>query len=331
MIITIGAFDGFHRGHVRLLEEAQRLAGPSGESWGAVTFHPHPGVFLGFLEATLFTGRERELIRRFLNIPGLFILQFDRALQELPPEAFWRRLKTAFQRHGMNIGGVVMGRDFRFGLDQKGTAESLSAACRAEGLSAVILELFEQDKTRCSSTGARRAVASGDVRRAAEVLGYPWFLWSRVVRGNQRGRTLGFPTANLELAGGKVLPAPGVYAAALPIEGRWHAGALSVGDNPTFGDVHETRAELFILDFNGDLYGTFLPVLLLDRLRPMTRFPDGQSLAAQIERDVSQCRELCQQELEARPEFFSSFARCVEAMTAEGPFVPDIWRLDDAD
>ncbi|MCR5347804.1 MAG: riboflavin biosynthesis protein RibF [Fretibacterium sp.] len=332
MIITIGAFDGFHRGHARLLEEARRLAVPAGESWGAVTFHPHPGVFLGFLGATLFTERERELIRRFLGVPHLFILQFDRALQELLPEVFWCGLKETFRRHGMGISGVVTGRDFRFGLDQKGTPKALDTFCRAEGLPAVVLDLLEHGKTRCSSTEARRAVASGDVRRAEEILGYPWFIWSRVVPGNQRGRTLGFPTANLELPGaGRVLPAPGVYAAALPIHGQWHAGALSVGDNPTFGDVHETRAEVFVLDFRGDLYGDDLPVLLLDRLRSLQRFPDGRSLAGQIERDVAQCRDIFQRGLEARPEFFASFASCVEAMSAEGPFVPDVWRLAGAD
>ncbi|MBQ9528473.1 MAG: riboflavin biosynthesis protein RibF [Fretibacterium sp.] len=331
MIITIGAFDGFHRGHACLLEEARCLSAPAGASWGAVTFHPHPGVFLGFLRATLFTEQERELIRRLLGIPHLIPLQFDRALQELSPEAFWRRLKEAFRRHGMKIDGVVMGRDFRFGLGQEGTVEALSALCRAEGLPAVILDLLEHGQTRYSSTEARGAVASGDVRQAAEVLGYPWFLWSRVVHGDQRGRTLGFPTANLELCDGKVQPAPGVYAAALPLEGRWHAGALSVGNNPTFGGVHETRAELFVLDFKGDLYGDSLPVLLLDRLRPIQRFTDGQSLAGQIARDVAQCRELCRGELDAWPELFASFAACVEAMNAEGSFVPDIWRLDDAD
>ena len=331
MIITIGAFDGFHRGHACLLEEARRLAALAGKSWGAVTFHPHPGVFLGFLGATLFTEQERELIRRLLNVPHLAILQFDQALQELSPEAFWHRLKEAFCRHGMKIGGVVMGRDFRFGLGQEGTVEALSMLCQAEGLPAGVLDLLEHGQTRYSSTEARQAVASGDVRRAAEVLGYPWFLWSRVVHGDQRGRTLGFPTANLELCDGKVQPAPGVYAAALPLEGRWHAGALSVGDNPTFGDVHETRAELFVLDFKGDLYDDALPVLLLDRLRPIQRFPNGEALARQIERDVAQCRELCQGELDVRPELFASFAACVEAMNAEGPFVPDIWRLNDAD
>ncbi|MCR4819245.1 MAG: riboflavin biosynthesis protein RibF [Fretibacterium sp.] len=331
MIITIGAFDGFHRGHARLLEEARRLSVPAGESWGAVTFHPHPGVFLGFLKATLFTERERELIRRLLNVPRLFIIQFDQPLQELSPNEFWRKLKKAFQRQGMKIRGVVMGQDFRFGLDQQGTVEDLSTLCRMEGLQAVVLNLLEHGVTRYSSTEVRQAVASGDVRRATEIMGYPWFLWSRVVGGNHRGRTLGFPTANLEILAGKILPASGVYAAALPIGGRWHAGALSVGDNPTFGDVHETRAELFILDFKGDLYDDSLPVLLLERLRPIQRFQDGQSLAKQIERDVSQCRDLCRRELDARPKLFASFASCVEAMNAEGPFVPDIWRLDDAD
>ena len=331
MIITIGAFDGFHRGHARLLEEARRLAGSTGDSWGAVTFQPHPGIFLGGLEATLFTARERELIRRLLTIPHLFILRFDRALQELAPKAFWRALKATFALHEMEVSGVVMGRDFRFGLNQKGTVEDLEAFCREDGLPVVTLNLLEHGEARYSSTEARQAITTGNVRQADEVLGYPWFLWSQVVHGNQRGRTLGFPTANLALPKGQAAPASGVYAAVLCIGGRWHTGALSVGDNPTFGDVHEMRAEIFILDFQGDLYDSSLPVLLLDRLRPLQRFPDGPSLTRQIERDVSRCRETGRTELAARPELFASFAACVSAMDAEGLFVPDIWRLIDAD
>ena len=325
--LTIGAFDGFHRGHARLLEETRELA--AGGAWGVVTFHPHPGVLLGSLSATLFTLRERDLIRRLLGVPALLTLRFDEEVRDLSPGDFWRRLKRTFERGGLGVGGLVMGGDFRFGRGAEGTAADLAALCRDDGLPAKIVDLLEHGGVRYSSTEARRDILSGDVRRAAEVLGYPWFLWSRVVRGNRRGRTMGFPTANLDLSGtdgGRTLPAPGVYAVALTIDGRWHAGALSVGDNPTFGDVHETRAEVFVLDFSGDLYGADLPVLLLDRLRPMTCFPDAGALAAQIERDVSHCREVFLAETGARPELFAAFASRVREMEA-APFAPHVWRL----
>ncbi|MBQ9565000.1 MAG: riboflavin biosynthesis protein RibF [Synergistaceae bacterium] len=326
MILTIGAFDGFHRGHERLLEETRALAATTGQDWGVVTFQPHPGVFLGALSATLLTPRERDLLRRVLGVPHLLPLRFDKELRSLSPEEFWRRLKRAFGERGLSVGGVVVGQDFSFGRDGAGTAETLAELCREDGLRSKIVRLLERGGVRYSSTEARANVLAGDLRGAADILGYPWFLWSRVVSGDRRGRTMGFPTANLDLSERRVLPASGVYATALPIDGRWYAGALSLGNNPTFGDVNELRAEVFVLDFSGDLYGAELPVFFLDRLRPMTRFADAQSLAAQIERDAAQCREVFRQEMDARSSLFTTFA----SHLAEAE-EPDVWRLSDAD
>ena len=334
MIVTIGAFDGFHQGHAGLLARARELDGAHGAEWGAVTFHPHPGILMGALKGTLFTSCERELLRRVLGVPHLFILRFDQALKQLSPEDFWERLKTVFRANGFEIGGVVMGRDFRFGLGQAGTAETLEALCREEGLAASIVDLLSRGGRRYSSTEVRAAVAAGEVRPAREALGYPWFLWSRVGHGDRRGRTLGFPTANLELPGGKLLPALGVYAAAValpaPFPGggggktAWRPGALSIGDNPTFKDDHRIRAEVFVLDFEGDLYGANLPVLLLDRLRSVRPFPDAPALARQIKRDAAQCRDVYEAYQKERATVLASFASALEDMP---PFTPDIWRL----
>lgn len=321
-IFAIGAFDGFHRGHARLLERARDLAALLDEDWGAVTFEPHPGVFLGKLDATLFTLRERELIRRVLRVPRLLVLNFDEEVRDLSPSDFWRRLRGTFP-----VGGVVVGRNFRFGRGQEGTAEALISLCRDDGLPAEAVELLTCGGLRLSSTEVRRAVMEGDAALAAKVLGFPWFFWGAVVHGDWRGHELGFPTANVDLSKALTRPGEGVYAALVPIGGRWHCGALSVGGNPTFGDVRETRAEVFLLDFEGDLYGRDLPVFLIRRLRPMTRFPDAQALAAQIARDVERCREAGREELAGRAPLYAAFAESLASMEAEDAFEPRTWRL----
>lgn len=321
-ILAIGAFDGFHRGHARLLERARALAALLNEDWGAVTFEPHPGVFLGKLDATLFTLRERELVRRVLRVPRLLVLNFDEEVRDLSPDAFWRRLRKTFP-----VGGVVVGRNFRFGRGQEGTAEALLSLCRDDGLPAEAVELLTCGGLRLSSTEVRRAVMEGDAALAEKVLGFPWFFWGTVVHGDRRGHELGFPTANVDLSKALTRPGAGVYAALIPIDGRWHCGALSVGENPTFGDVPEMRAEVFVLDFEGDLYGRELPVFLIRRLRPMVRFPDAQALAAQIAQDVDRCREAGREELAGHASLYAAFAESLTAMEAEDAFEPRTWRL----
>ena len=121
---------------------------------------------------------------------------------------------------------------------------------------------------------------------------------------------MGFPTANLDIGGPRTLPADGVYAVSLIVRGRWCCGALSMGRNPTFGDVHERRAEVFVLDFEGDLYGAELAVFFLERLRPERRFPDAASLTEQIAADVARCRTVYGERMSADPELFRAFLRC---------------------
>ena len=145
---------------------------------------------------------------------------------------------------------------------------------------------------------------------AAADLGYPWFLRTDVLHGDERGRKLGYPTANLNIGGPRTLPADGVYAVSLIARGRWRCGALSVGRNPTFGDVHERRAEVFVLDFEGDLYGVELAVFFLERLRPERRFSDAARLTEQIAADVARCRAVYEERMSADPELFEAFLRC---------------------
>jgi riboflavin kinase/FMN adenylyltransferase len=140
-------------------------------------------------------------------------------------------------------------------------------------------------------------VSAGRCGPAAEELGYPYFIRAEVVRGLTRGRALGFPTANLDIPGTKLLPPDGVYAAAVFTRGRWIAGALSSGKNPTFRDIAETRVEVFLVDYEGDLYGKPLTVFLLSRLRPQQRFESAEQLIRQIEEDVREVKKVFSLEL----------------------------------
>lgn len=284
MLITIGSFDGFHKGHAELLRICRENA--SNNDWGVVTFYPHPSEFLHNLKHPLFTLRERELVSKFLGIPKMYVLEFNDELKNLSPEEFWALLRKKF-----NVDGLVMGSDFHFGLNRSGNAEMLSELAKSDGVNKIfIAELV--DKKIYSSSNVRSKILAGDVEGAREILGYNWFMISDVIHGTERGRTMKFPTANLNLSGNKIIPAYGVYASALLANHEWHCGALSIGNNPTFHDINETRAEVHILDFNGDLYGDEVLLAMLGRVREIRTFADKAELMKQIANDLNSCRKI---------------------------------------
>jgi riboflavin kinase/FMN adenylyltransferase len=284
MIAVLGAFDGFHRGHALLLERAKEMA-PSRDDVGVVTFNPHPGLFFGTLKATLFTSGELELIRLFLGVPRTVELKFDAALAGLSPRLFWD-----FLRERVPIEGVVVGRDFRFAANRSGDVNLLELFCRESAIPFCAVDILKHLNVKISSSSVRAHVSAGRCGPAAEELGYPYFIHAGVVRGLTRGRSLGFPTANLDVPGTKLLPADGVYSTAVLVKGQWRPGALSVGKNPTFQDVSGTRVEVFLVDYEGGLYEESLLVFFLSRLRPQERFENAEQLARQIAADVEETK-----------------------------------------
>jgi riboflavin kinase/FMN adenylyltransferase len=302
MIVVLGSFDGFHRGHALLFQRAKELAIPLGMEWGAVTFDPHPGLFKRELSTTLFTLRERELIRLFLVVPRLVSLKFDDELAHLSPRQFWN-----FLRESVDVDGVVVGEDFRFGYRRTGDIALLEEYCQEADLSFMAVETMKHRGSRISSSLIRSYVESGQCEAATEELGYPWFIWSEVVHGCGRGTVLGFPTANLNVPGVKLLPGAGVYAVAVLIDGEWKGGALSVGKNPTFDDVDSVRVEVFILGYTGNLYEASLPVLFLSRLRGQERFRDTAHLTLQIQADAERSRVIFKRSLDSNPDWYSGF------------------------
>lgn len=266
--VAIGSFDGVHRGHLSVLETVRR----TGLAPTAITFDPHPRIALGNKVDLLTTlARRLELIAE-VGIETTLVASFTSELQQLAPEGFAERYLRAI---GAEI--VVAGEDFRFGIRRSGDLALLERL----GFQVVAPPEIEA----VSSTAIRVALGEGDVHAAARMLGRPFELDGTVVAGDQRGGTLGYPTANLLLEPELACPRLGIYAGFA----RGHRAAVSIGTNPHYGGT-ERRIEPYLLDFDGDLYGQRLLVELWERLRDEEVFETEDALVAQIADDVEATR-----------------------------------------
>lgn len=266
--VALGTFDGVHRGHQAVIEAAR----DSGLRSTVLTFHPHPRLVLGYDVQLLSTWERRVELIEALGPDELLVVEFTPDVSRLAPEEFVREVLEP-----MGTRLVLAGADFRFGAGRRGDL----ALLRRLGLDARPVPLVEG----VSSSRIRELVQAGDVANAARLLGRPFELEGTVVAGDQRGGTLGFPTANLALGAHLLVPAFGIYAgAALGA----HA-AVSIGVNPHYGGS-ERRIEAFLLDWEGDLYGRPLRLELWERLRDERAFADEEELVAQIAADVEATR-----------------------------------------
>ncbi|MRX51770.1 bifunctional riboflavin kinase/FAD synthetase [Paracoccus sp. S-4012] len=289
--VAMGNFDGVHRGH-RAVIDAARAAG-EGRPLGVITFEPHPREYFQ-PDAPPFRlmnpeARANRLAR--LGVEHLYELPFGPVLAGLTPEAFAADVLCA----GLGVAHAAVGEDFRFGKGRAGDAASLEALGRRHGFGTTILPMIGNGQDRVSSTAIREALAEGRPRDAEAMLGHWHRIEGPVLHGEKRGRTLGFPTANMDLTG-LHLPRFGVYAVLVdiltgPRAGETHRGAASIGVRPTFG-VNAPNLETFILDFNGDLYDRHLSVALIEFLRPETSFLCANQLIIQMEQDVAEARRI---------------------------------------
>jgi riboflavin kinase / FMN adenylyltransferase len=266
--VAIGTFDGVHRGHRAVIEEAKA----TGLRSAVVTFHPHPRTVLGYDVSLLATLERRiELIER-IGPDELLVVAFTRELSRLAPEDF---VRSILEPLGTRV--VVAGEGFRFGSGRRGDL----ALLRRLGLEVRAVPLVDG----VSSSRIRELLAAGDVTAAARLLGRPAELEGPVVAGDQRGGTLGFPTANLAVESGLLVPAHGIYAGAA----LGHRAAISIGINPHYGG-RERKVEAYLLDFAGDLYGERLRLELWSRLRDERAFASEAELLEQMTRDVEATR-----------------------------------------
>jgi riboflavin kinase / FMN adenylyltransferase len=288
-VVTIGVFDGIHRGHQATIGYAVKHARDLGDASVVLTFDPHPSEVVrpGSHPAMLTSqARKAELIEE-LGVDALCVEPFTREFSRLSAEEFVHDILV----EDLHAAEVVVGENFRFGHKAAGDVELLGRLGRRFGFTATAAPLLTEDDTVYSSTYVRSCVAAGDVVAAAHALGRPHRLEGVVVRGDQRGRELGFPTANLLCGRYAAIPADGVYAAWLIRGAERLPAAVSVGTNPTFAGT-ERRVEAYVLDFDGDLYGERLALDFVAHLRPTVRFDTLEALVMAISEDVARTREL---------------------------------------
>jgi riboflavin kinase/FMN adenylyltransferase len=288
-IFALGFFDGVHIGHKALLLACRRLADEHGCSAGVITFTTHPdALVLGKAPALINTAQDRKRLLEAYSMDRVLELPFDRAMMQLPWQDFFRLLTTVY-----NAAGLVCGTDFRFGCRGAGNAQLLQTACREAGLPCAVVPEQKIDGITVSSTYIRALLEAGQLEQAVRFLGHPHVLTGTVISGRKLGRTLGIPTANLEIPAGVICPKHGVYACKAIVDGQQYLAVTNIGNRPTV-DGHHTTVEPWLLDFTGDLYGKELTLEFYAYLRPEQKFPSLDALQEEIRKNAEQTRKIFQ-------------------------------------
>ncbi len=288
VVVALGNFDGVHLGHQEVLRRAVQEGRRRGMKVVAATFHPHPRAVLGADDPPklLTPVQLRSEMLLGLGADEVWVIPFDTGLSRKTPEQFVRDVLVG---EG-DAGVVVVGENFRFGYRAAGDFEDLLRLMREVGGTAVAV------RVRCagmeggiSSTRIRALISAGEVTEAAGLLGRPYVLRGEVVVGDKRGRTIGFPTANVVPDADAVVPARGVYGGFVRVGEEQYGACTNVGVAPTFGRA-ESRVEAYLLDFEGDLYGRVVDVSFVGRIREERRFSGIDELTGQIRRDVEEAK-----------------------------------------
>ncbi len=288
-VVTIGMYDGVHRGHQHLLAAAVNRAHTRGLSSVAVTFDPHPSEVVrpGTHPPILTSVSRKAELMAGLGVDALCVIPFTLEFSRLQPDEFVHSTLVA----GLHAATVVVGENFRFGHKALGTVETLRELGERFGFQTEVVGIQRAGEVPLSSTYIRACVGAGDMAAAAAALGRAHRVEGIVVRGERRGRDLGYPTANIECPVHTAIPADGVYAGWLIRDGKPLPAAISVGTNPTFSGV-QRRVEAFVLDFSDDLYGEHVAVEFVTRLRGMERFDKVEDLIAAMADDVARTRDI---------------------------------------
>ena len=292
-VIALGFFDGVHKGHGALLRTVAQVADRLGAKPCAFTFDRSPTAAITGQAVPLLSSVEDRvwLMRRYYGIEEVIVAPFD-GMQKMD----WQDFVSEYLQKELGAVHVVAGHDFHFGYMGKGNPQRLQEKCRELGMGCDIIQKVEQDGITISSTYIRTLIAQGEVERADQFLGHPHTLTNRVAHGKKIGTTtLGFPTVNLLIPQGVIVPAFGVYATRVWFDGQCRCAVTNVGVRPTVedNDGHVT-VEGFILDFDGDLYGHEIRMEFYKYLRPEQCFPSMDALAAEIRRNAQQTRDYFQ-------------------------------------
>jgi len=286
--VSIGKFDGMHLGHSLIVQRLKSYAHQRQIPAILVTFDPLPAVLLqpeADLKPLCTLERKIELIRNF-HVDAVAVISTTRELLQQSAETFF--YETIQNRFQAKV--IVAGRDFFFGRDRIGTPDVIRLYGQWTGIEVDIVEPLQIGDERVSSSSIRHLLQEGQIERVNELMPLPYRMTGRVITGEQRGRTLGFPTANLGDVQ-TILPKQGIYATATWIEGKRYGSTTHIGTNPTF-DVPLTKIEVFVHDFDGDLYGKKIAVDFLTFLREMVGFDSAEALVRQMHKDILRSRRI---------------------------------------
>jgi riboflavin kinase / FMN adenylyltransferase len=289
-VVTSGTFDGVHRGHQKILQRLEENRRQHRGESVVLTYHPHPRIVLGKAEGLqlLSTLEEKQDLLAQAGVQHLLVLPFTKEFSELSSGEFIQKILVETLRTRQ----LIIGYDHRFGKNREGGFAYLKTHSGHYGFEVEEIPAQEVDEITVSSTKIRNALLSGNLALTTDLLGHTYIFSGKVVKGRQLGRTLGFPTANLQTPDlYKLIPADGVYAVKVRWEKEERNGLLSIGTNPTVGGTHRT-AEVWLLNFEGDLYDKTLTVSLLYFLRGQIKFAGLPELIAQMQQDEAQARQL---------------------------------------
>jgi len=294
--VTIGKFDGVHRGHVQVVDQLHSMAGESEAT--VITFdrHPHATLRPGDVPLPLTSDSQKVELLAAAGIARVVVLPFDDELSSLSHEEFSRVVLFL----GLSASVVLVGQDFRYGHGGEGNVATLLSEGERWGFRVDVVEdLCQEDGQRVSSTMIRTVLEHGQVSQATKLLGRHHVVRGEVGKGFQRGRVLGYPTANLGSPLEGFVPADGVYATVVTHRGISYGAATSVGVNPTFGELEERVIESHLLDVSLDLYGDTISVEFVEFIRGMQKFPSADVLAQQMRSDEGAIREILERTAEA--------------------------------
>ena len=284
--VTIGNFDGVHKGHQALIKHTMSAAEAQSLQSVVVTMEPLPlQYFKGRFQVDLITPfKQKARLIQQLGVDMLCVLNFNRHLAQRSADEFCDEILD----QGLHTSHIVVGHDFKFGADREGDVAYLSAWCRRKNIDIEVIPPIQNQHGRISSTCIRGLLKAGEFALAKQALGRHYSIIGRVKHGRKIGRNLGYPTINIELnKGGN--PLHGVYVVAIEIEGEWYQGVASVGYNPTVGG-NTKRLEVYVMNFNTEVYGHFVKVLFYKKLRNEVEFDSLCALRTAIETDVQQTK-----------------------------------------
>ncbi len=289
LCITIGNFDGLHRGHQALLKRLEEHAVNEGCASAMITFHPHPRVVLQHISGPIYLTCEEEkrLLLAQSGLDFVFTLPFNRALANLSAGQFFGLLLEH-----LDLRNLTVSENFALGKARTGTLEQIRIVCEQNNITLDVMPVFCLDGKPVSSRSVREALEAGDVREAARLLGHPYFVKSKVVEGKRLGSKLGFPTANQVVHPQKILPKYGVYATRASFNGEKLMGVTSVGVRPTFENTTQANIETLLLDFDDNIYHEDLTVEFIEHLRGEIKFEHVEDLIQQIEQDKREARRI---------------------------------------